>query len=342
MINSRRIGFGEPVYVIAEMACAHHGSPEKARALITAAVESGADAIQLQLFSREYLMSPSHPAYGLLGKLQFSEQEWKDIYDFARRHDIEVFACTYDIPSAALAISLGVDGIKINSADLSNYELLGVVVESGIPFTLGTGASTVEEIASSLDFVKQKGGADCPVILMHGLQTFPTSINDANIHRVTLLRTLFRMPVGYQDHTDADTSLAKVIDLLAIGAGACMVEKHITLDRSLKETDYQAALEPGEFARYVQLVHDAATAMGRPTVGPLTEADFNYRKFQKKQIVAQRDILAGTALSKDDVVFLRTGSLDGFAPDQLSLLLGKPLKHKVKRGDTLKPELLVE
>ena len=215
-IGEKLIGRDEPVYVIAEMACAHDGDIGKAKRLIDAAVSSKADAIQLQFFSRKDLMTPYHEAYDLLGKLEFSHQEWKEIYGYARRWDIHIFACTYDVPSAQLATQLGVDGIKLNSSDLSNPELLEIVARSKIPYTLGTGASTVEEIAQAIETSLQHGGDQ--IIIMHGVQNFPTEIESAQIHKVKILQSVFPFPVGYQDHTNASEPFSRVIDLLALGA----------------------------------------------------------------------------------------------------------------------------
>ncbi|WP_415714116.1 N-acetylneuraminate synthase family protein [Maridesulfovibrio sp.] len=328
-INNRTVGIGHPVYVIAEMACAHHGSLEKALKLVDVAVEAEVDAVQLQFFSRDHLMSVEHPAYDLLGKLSFSEDEWRKIYDHARKYSMDVFVCTYDTPSAEFAIRLGVEGIKLNSSDLSNHDLLETVARSGIPFTIGTGASTVEEISEALARIKdyQKNA-----ILMHGMQAFPTEIADANINKIKIFQSCFNLPVGYQDHTSGDDAFAGVIDLLAIGAGACVVEKHYTLDRSLKETDYQAALNPQELNAYVKRIRTASTAMGETSIQPLSEAERNYRKFQKKQIVARKNLTAGSIISKEDLSFLRTGKLNGYSPDKANELLGKKIIQNISKG----------
>ncbi|SDK78844.1 N-acetylneuraminate synthase [Maridesulfovibrio ferrireducens] len=337
-INGRRVGGGHPVYIIAEMACAHHGSFEKAIQLLKVAVEAGVDAVQLQFFSREHLMSPAHPAYTLLGQLAFTSEEWGKIYDEARHSGLDVFVCTYDVPSVELALRLGVDGIKLNSSDLSNLELLKIVARSGLPFTIGTGASTIEEITESVTFVKKHGGSNA--ILMHGMQAFPTEISDAHINKINFFRSLFDLPVGYQDHTNADNPFSQVIDLLAIGAGACLVEKHYTLDRSLKETDYQAALNPDELATYVKTVKAAWEAMGSLSLQPLSKAEHNYRLFQKKKIVASHDLSAGHELVSADFSFLRTGSVNGFSPNQAQSIVGMLLTKEIKKLETLLPEVL--
>lgn len=336
-INNKFIGTGVSIYIIAEMACAHDGVIVKAKKLIDTAVQAHADAVQLQFFSPDELVTPDHELYELLHKINFTKDEWREIYEYARKFDIHIFACTYDISSAELALDLKVDGIKINSSDLSNPDLLRIVAESGIPFTLGTGASTIEEIAQSVDTALVHDGDR--IIIMHGVQNFPTAIEHANINKIKMLRALFPFPVGYQDHTDASDPFSRVVDLLAIGAGACVIEKHITLDRSEKGTDYQAALEPQEFKEFVKLLRTAEAAMGSKIIQPLSESDMRYRSFQKKSIVAITSLQKGTKISKDDVAFMRSKDA-GLSPAEFTSISGKKLTRAISKFEPIKQEYI--
>jgi sialic acid synthase SpsE len=192
--------------------------------------------------------------------------------------------------------------------------------------TLGTGASTLDEIGEALQAIQNAGGRK--VVLMHGVQNFPTALDDANIRHIKLLQRVFNLPVGYQDHTDASQGISKIIDLVALGMGACILEKHITLDRSQKGTDYQAALEPEEFKAWVRTMRSASSALGTDQIRPLTESDLTYRKFQKKSIVAATAITAGDVITREKVAFLRTG-VPALAPGQLSAVLGKRMRRNI-------------
>lgn len=320
-LGSKRVGEGRPVYVIAEMACSHDGRPDKALRLVEAARGTGADAVQLQFFFAEHLVTPDHSIRPVLESIQFDPGRWREIFAAARETGLDVLACCFDVPSAELALELGADGIKLNSSDLSNPDLLGLVAASKTPFTMGTGASTVEEVAVALARAEACGAED--VVLMHGVQNFPTRLDDAHIRRVRLLWEVFPYPVGYADHTDADLEFAPWADLLALGAGACVLEKHYTLDRSEKGVDHEAALEPDEFARYVRRIRTAESALGPERFKPLSESDRTYRRFQKKSVVAARDIRSGEILTRDMVAFLRTGGDPGVAPADAASLLGR-------------------
>lgn len=334
-IGNSQIGKGNEAYVIAEMACAHNGSKEEAKALIKASADAGADATQLQFFHMGHVVTPTNTLFPILQNIAFSNEDWSELNQYARSLGIHVWACTYDVPSVELAIQLEVDGIKLNSADLSNPEVVKAVAASGIPFTLGTGASTLEEISSGLQTAVENG-ADS-VILMHGVQNFPTQIEDLNISRIQLLQEEFGIPVGYHDHVDGEEPFGKIVDLIAIGMGANVIEKHIALDRSKKGLDYQAALEPEEFKRFVKNLKMAHTAYGSKEPKPFTESELKYRKFQKKSVIAKRDLQKGEILTREDVLFSRNNDV-GLPPTSFPNMAGKKLVTNVAQYENLKME----
>lgn len=336
-IKGKKISNSFQPYIIAEMACAHNGEVKQAIDLTQAAFEAGADAIQLQFFDKSQVVTPNHPAFSVLQDISFSDDEWKEIHDHAFQLDIDILVCTYDVPSVDLAIQLGCDGIKLNSADLSNPEVLQKTAQTGVPLTLGTGASTLQEISSGLETIYKNGGRN--VVLMHGVQNFPTQREDLNISRIQLLQDVFEMPVGYHDHTDGEDSFGQVIDLIALGMGVAVLEKHITLDRSKKGVDYQAALEPSEFKNYVENMRNGYIAYGSRELRPFNESDLKYRKFQKKSIVAARDINAGEPIDRRSVLFIRN-EVPGIAPIHYDQVEGKKTKKKIAKFENIEFDCL--
>lgn len=335
----RFIGEGHRPFIIAEMACAHDGSFSKVKQLIDAAVEAKADAVQLQFFIPNSTVTRHHEAYDILQKIKFDKEQWRDLFNYGREQDIAVFVCTYDLPSVEWAAEFGADGIKLNSADLSNPEIIIATAKSGIPFTLGTGASTLYEVNEGLRIAAEHGAHNA--VLMHGVQNFPTAIDNLNISRIQLLKNVFpNLPVGYADHTDASDPFAKQVDLIAVGLGVNVLEKHITVDRSEKGIDYQAALEPAEFTQYVNLIHQAYTAYGSTELKNFTASDLKYRKFQKKSIVAARNLKKGETIARNTVEFLRN-DVPGLAPVHFDKIIGKQLKRDVSAYENILPELMV-
>lgn len=312
-ITGRRIAIDEPVYIIGEMACGHQGDVEQAKALIDAAVNAAADCVQIQIFDTAANMAPSSPLYSVLEDLYFSPTEWREIMEYARRFDIHVSIFTYDEPSLALALELKPDMIKLNSSELANPEMIIGAAESGLPFTVGTGASTLDEVRRAVDIASANGGDK--MILMHGVQNFPTPVKAANVRRIQRLKDEFGGLVIFADHTDASALISPWIDLLAIGHGASLLEKHLVLDRSKEGVDWQAALEPREFKDYVAAMREAWHGLGSFSELPFTEMDKSYRRFQKKSLVASRDLNKGSILTDDDVMYLRVqGEIEGIAP----------------------------
>jgi len=337
-LGHKHIGAGHPPYVIAEMACAHNGEVSAARKLVDAADAAGADAIQLQFFVPEHTVTPHHEAHAVLQEIAFSEAEWTEVFSFARTRRPHVWVCTYDVPSVALAVKLGADGIKLNSADLSNPEVLVDVARSRIPFTLGTGASSQEEIERGLQTASDQGARD--VVLMHGVQNFPTAIDELNISRLAWLRQTFAgLPVGYADHTSGDDPFSRQVDLIALGVGADVIEKHICLDRG-HGIDSQAALEPDELSAFVETVRTGYRALASPGLSGFTKSDLRYRRFQKKSIVAARDIAIGETLCRADVAFLRNDT-PGIPPiDWEARIAGRRTSRRIAKHENITPDMV--
>lgn len=320
--------------VIAEIACAHEGHSDLLFSLIDAVAAAGADVAQLQIFRADRQVAPGHQLRDLLEELELDEDAWATAFDRVREQGLTPYVFAYDPPSLELGEQLGAEAIKLSSADLSNPRMLDRAGSSGLPITLGTGASTFEEIACALERLEAANAET--VVLMHGKQNFPTALEDAHLNRIRLLRDAFGLPVGYQDHTDAELPLSRVIDLAAVGLGACVIEKHVTLDRSAKGTDHEAALEPEEFKAFVERVRTLSEAMGPRKVVPLGSGDREYRRFQKKTVVADRRLPVGTILSPDDVALVRKETEPPISPLELECLFGRRVDTELGKYDAIR------
>lgn len=328
-IAGRRVAADAPLYIIGEMACGHQGDVQIAKALVDSAVAAKADCVQLQIFNTVANMAPNAPIYALLEELFIDADGWREIMAYARQFDIHVSIFVYDEPSLELALELKPDMLKLNSSELSNPAMLIGAARSGLPFTMGTGASSLEEIHRAVEIALANGGDN--LILMHGVQNFPTTVEEANIRKIKRLKEEFGGLIIYADHTNAEYELSHWIDIAAIGQGAELVEKHLILDRSSKGVDWQAALEPAEFKKYVEVMRQAWTAMGPTDFQPFSANEMKYRRFQKKSLVAGRDMAAGEIVTLGEAKFLRVqGEKEGIAPiDFEAKAAGKRLKRAV-------------
>lgn len=341
-IAGRRVAQDTPPYIIGEMACGHQGSVQSAKALVDAAVSANADCVQLQIFDPAANMVPNAPIFGLLKSLFIDAEGWREIVTYTRQFNIHISIFVYDEPSLELALRLGPDMLKVNSSELSNPAMLIGVARSGLPFTMGTGASTLEEIRRAVQVVLDHGGDKA--ILTHGVQSFPTTLEEANISKIKILKKEFGGLVVYADHTSADDELSGWIDLAAIGQGAELLEKHLILSRIDRGVDWQAALEPHEFKKYVDSMRKAWSAMGHSDFQPLSSSEQKYRLFQKKSVVAGQDIALDEIVTLDKVRFMRAqGDREGIAPIDFEVkAAGRRLNRKVSRFEQIFPEDLGE
>lgn len=324
-------------YLIAEMACAHQGDFESAKKLVEVVNNNKFDCIQIQIFNAESNLLTTAPMYEKIKNIQFSLNEWNELIDFIRtqtKMDLSIFA--YDEPSLDFAIKQSPDLIKLNSSELSNPYMLRTTANSNIPYTLGTGASSLDEIKSALQIVKDKRP-----ILMHGLQNFPTAISDLNIGRIKELQELFECEVMLADHTDASEDIALWIDSMAMSLGVFIFEKHIILDKDTDGIDSESSLTPNKLKKYVENMLSVAVAIGSP-YGPFTEAEKKYRSFQKKYCVTSKNLIAGSALDDHDVKFLRLhNEVEGITPLEFENLRGKiRLKTDLKQNEVIQKKHL--
>ena len=312
----------QKTYVIAEMACSHEGDPTLARKIIDGAGQAGADAIQFQIWLLKDIMVPHHPDYERVKRIELSREAWADLAAYVRDRypEMQIIACVYERSSVDFAESINVDAYKLHSADLSNPYLVKHVAGTGKRIDLSVGASTLDEIQTAIEWIKSTSSSE--VWLMYGYQNFPTLTDEVHLRYMMKLKQLFELPIGYQDHSDADTEAAFWLPAAALGMGVDILEKHITHDRSLKGIDHEAALNPDEFARFVQMVRTIEGAMGISTPKPFTAEELKYRKYAKKSLVASRDLPAGTRVTEDDLLFMRADDL-GLPPDQAYRLIGR-------------------
>ena len=316
------------MYIIAEMACSHEGDPALARKIIDGAGKAGANAIQFQIWTLKDMVVPHHPDYDLLAGLEISKKEWAALAHYARSgyEKMDIIACVNEPGSVDFCEKINVDAYKLHSSDLSNPEIVKYVAATGKRIALSVGASTLDEIQSAVQWIRNT--SDSPIWMMYGYQNFPTPTNAIHLDYMSALMELFQLPIGYQDHSDADTEGAFWLPAAAAGMGVDILEKHITYDRSLKGIDHEAALNPDEFLRFVAMVREIESARGVSLPRPFSEEELRYRKYSKKSIVAARDLTAGSELVRDDVFFMRSDSL-GLPPDQFERLYGRTVKNDI-------------
>lgn len=318
----------QSIHIIAEMACSHEGDPKLARKIIDAAGAAKADAVQFQMWRLERMVVPHHPDYPMLQRIELSPAIWKELASYAReRHpQLQIIACVYEPDSVDLGEQIGVDAYKIHSADLSNPYLIEYVAKTGKRIDLSVGASTLVEIQTAIDWIRNANNNS--LWLMYGYQGFPTPTNAIHLDYMKKLEALFELPVGYQDHSAGGSDAAFWLPAAAVGMGIRILEKHITHDRAYKGIDHEAALNPDEFVRFVEMVRELQVARGSALPRPFSEQEEKYRKYAKKSLVAARDLMANHVLTLEDLRYMRADSL-GLPPDRAPMIIGRKTKRAI-------------
>lgn len=294
--------FSGKTTVIAEIANSHDGKLELAKKLTDAAAEAGADIIKYQIFRTDELLEPNHEKYDVFKKLEMSPKKWKTLINYAKNKKIKVFVDIFGVKSANLASRLSVDGFKIHSTDITNPSILNFCANVKKPILLSTAGCFEHEIKNALMIIQK---LPKEIILMHGFQGYPTKINDLNLLKITKLLKQYNLPVGLMDHISGNSEMAKIIPLLGISLGAIVVEKHLTLNRSEKGTDYYSSLNPNEFKELVSLIRKTERSLGLGS-SELLPNEKKYRLEHKKNPVSKKTIRKGTTLYHNLFEYKRT------------------------------------
>ena len=305
--------------VICELSQTHEGSLPLAKILINAAAAAKADAVKVQVFSADELAVPTYKHYQLFKQLEWPESAWKELIDFGQQKGLMVFADVFGIESTAMLIRNKIDGLKVHGTDMGNIRLLKYIAEEDLPILLSIGGGTLEETREALAVINSKGRKR-PIVLMHGFQSYPTLVEHTNLDKMRYFKDTLNLPVGFADHIDGDHKLNFGLCAAAIGMGACVIEKHITISRALKMEDFESALSPDAFIEFVEKIRELDSAMGEYS-DKLIAVEETYRKATRKHVVAVVPLKARQVLSEEDITLRRAESNE--APLELSDVIGK-------------------
>jgi N-acetylneuraminate synthase len=262
-IGNRLVGDGHPCYVVAEIGINHNGDIDIAKKLIDVAATSGCQAVKFQkrtinvVYSAEELARPRESPFGTTNSdlkygLEFGLEQYREINRYCKERKIDWFASCWDEASVDFIDQFGVSCFKIASASLTDDNLLRYLRSKGRPILLSTGMSTIEQIDHALEILGKQD-----LILLHTCSAYPAMYEELNLRVIPMLRKRYGVPVGYSGH---ETGLSTSISTIALGA--CVLERHITLDRAMWGSDHAASVEPQGFAHMVRDIRLVETAMG--------------------------------------------------------------------------------
>lgn len=342
-IAGRRIGPNDPPYIVAEMSGNHNGDLDRAFRILEAAKAAGADAVKLQTYRADTItLDSDRPEFVVQGGLWDGRRlyelydeahtpwDWHaPIFERARALGITVFSAPFDPTAIDLLESLDAPAYKIASPEIVDLPLIRRVARTGKPMIISTGMATLEETEEAVAAARDAGAT--AIAVLHCVSAYPAPPEEANLASIRDLQRRLGTVVGLSDHT-MDTHIAT----LAVGMGACLIEKHVTLARADGGVDSAFSLEPDELARLVRDARVAHAAIGAPAYGP-TESEKKTLKFRRSLYVVA-DVRAGEELTEASVRSIRPAL--GLAPKWLDAVLGRRAARDLMRGEPFAADMV--
>jgi N-acetylneuraminate synthase len=341
-IAGRRVGPGEPPFVIAELSGNHNGRIERALELIDAAAEAGVDAVKLQTYTADTItLKHDGPGFVIEGGLwagrtlhdlyseAFTPFEWHgELFARARARGLIAFSSPFDETAVELLERLDAPAFKIASFEAVDLPLIERASRSGKPLIVSTGMASRAEIGAA---VACAGAAGAQVALLHCVSAYPARYADANLRMIPRLAADFGCVAGLSDHTPGVAAA-----VAAVALGACIIEKHFTLRRADGGPDAAFSLEPEELAALARDCRSAWEALGRADYRR-SEAENANRQFRRSLYIV-RDVKKGHRLTREDVRSIRPGF--GLAPGRLAEVLGRSARRDLDRGEPVALDMI--
>lgn len=332
-------------FVIAEAGVNHNGSLTTAKALIDAAVNAGADAVKFQTFKAERVVTATaakatyqlkntgegSSQFEMLKNLELSLSSHEELFYYCKDRNILFMSTPFDEQSAAMLDNLGMSIFKIPSGEITNKPLVRVIAAKGKPVILSTGMSTLGEVEKALSWINGEWkilDKSPSLTLLHCVSNYPAAVEDINLLAINTMASVFGLPVGYSDHT-----LGTEIAIAAVALGARTIEKHLTLDRTMKGSDHKASLEPEELKTMIKAIRNIEKAMGDGIKRPVKNEEEN-RNIARRSLVTAMEIKAGSTIHADAVVIKRPG--DGIPPEFKELIIGMQATRDIEADEVIR------
>ena len=339
-IGNRFIGNGHPTYIIAEIGANFDKDINKAKRLIDAAKECGADCAKFQTFSTPKIVSEGgfsrmklegvHGSWGRTVSEVFKDaefpREWhKEISDYCKKVGIDFSTSPYDFEAVDLCMELDIPFIKMGSGDITWLDMLAYIAKTGKPLMLATGDATMAEIDEAVRTIEATGNNQ--LVLMQCITNYPSKIDSANVNVLKTYQSAFDILTGYSDHAPGP-----VVALASVVLGGCVIEKHFTLNKADKGPDHPHSMNPTEFKLMVDYVREVERAMGstrKEVVAEEGETVF----VQRRCLYAKNSLKKGQVITESDIDVLRPAL--GIAPKFKNIIIGKTCKIDIEAGQPL-------
>jgi len=363
-IGKKKIGEGHPCFIIAEAGVNHNGSLELAKKLIDAAVVAGCDAVKFQTFKAEKLVTreaeqaeyqtknigTKESQYDMLKPLELNYNDFEELKRYCDEKEIIFLSTPHSCKEDVDLIAKLCPAIKVGSGDVTNIPILKYMAQKGLPIFLATGMSFLSEVEEAVLAIIP---TNRDLVLLHCTTNYPTPLNEVNLQSMISMHKKFKLPVGYSDHTEGI-----IVSVAAVAMGACLLEKHLTLDKNMKGPDHKASVEPNELAKLVKKIREvekmlkkkksAEEILSKLMVPPEIIGDgikkpmpseYAIMKVARKSVVAAQDIKKGSIITEHMLEIKRPGT--GLPPREYFNIIGKKKAARdIKKEELLDPSMI--
>jgi len=339
--------FSKP-YIIAELGSNHNGDMNLARKMIKAAKDAGANCVKFQSWSKDSIFAKEkykdnyfldddyrnrndYSLEAIVEEYSISEEELIEMKNFCNDVKIDCTSTPFSPREVDFLVNeLKTPFIKVASMDLNNLPFLRYLAKQKLPIVLSTGLSSLSEIDVAIDCIEEEGNTD--IIILHCVSLYPPEDSQVNLNNIETLQKIYPYPIGFSDHT-----IGTCIPLASVAKGACVIEKHFTLDKNLQGWDHKVSATPDELEIIIEGSSRIVDAMGTSRIQ--VREDLNRRKEFRRSIVITSNKSAGSTVSENDIDFKRPGT--GISPNELKYVLGRTLAVDKNEDDVLKFEDLI-
>lgn len=329
------------VFIIAEAGVNHNGSIDLAKKLIDVASESGVDAVKFQTFKAENLVSKNaqkadyqkqttdknESQFDMIKKLELDVDTHKELMVYCKSKNIMFLSTPFDHNSIDLLSDLGLEIFKMPSGEITNLPYLRHIGRLNKKVILSTGMADIGEIEDALDVLIAAGTKKENITVLHANTMYPTPMEDVNLKAMVTIGNTFDVAFGYSDHT-----LGIEVDIAAVAMGACCIEKHFTLDKTMEGPDHKASLEPDELKAMVKAIRNIELALGSCVKKP-SKSEIPNIQIARKSIVAKMDIKKGELLFEDNLTIKRPGN--GINPMRWDEIVGSIATKDYKEDELI-------
>jgi len=322
-------------YIIAEIGSNHNGDMDLARKIIDKAVETGVHAVKFQSWTPQSLIAKEEyeantvytddpkKHWGSLREMveeyYLREEQHHELNEYCKNKGIDFCSTPFSKEEADLLLELNVPFFKVASMDINNLRLLRYLGNTGKPVILSTGMATMGEIEQAIQTVEDTGNRN--IVLLHCVSVYPPEMETINLRNITTLQQAFGYPVGFSDHT-----IGSAIPLASVALGACLIEKHFTIDKDLPGWDHMISADPEEMKVIASESKNIVASLGSSR-RVISETEKEKMPKMRRSIVAAKPIKKGETVTADHLAFKRPGT--GIAPDQEKLVVGRKAAHDI-------------